>query len=460
MSQNLTNVSNKVNDISTLVDGFESSLENKADVSVLGNYYTTGETYTKTEVDRAIADAALDGSLPQGIVIDADYVHTDNNYTTEDKNKVRDFDLSLYPTNSSLVANYATKAELQSVDDNHPTNASVNATYLKKTELANELTDYVQNASLVTNYATKEELQNIDLQDYYTKGDVSLMLAAKADVSNGWIDQNGIYNGQQIRAMSVQAINGLSIGDPTDVGTGRNGGIGLFNLDHTLMITDMTQDSSHNVLLEYKFPVTTPGDPVHKQIATIDYTYSQDAIDQLLADIQNQQTEDGELITDLSTNIKQLNNNLETNYVSNASLSDKVNNLNLTTYVKNASLNETLGNYVLTSTAQTTYATKDDVSTFITSNDASVYLTGNDVSTFATTNYVDNETNNIWTALANEYVTFVEFTNRLEDYVQNSSLDNKVSTLGYIKSNDVSVYATTSYVDTQIGNIQNILETI
>ncbi len=307
------------------------------------------------------------------------------------------------------------------------------------------------------------------------------MLAAKADVSNGWIDQNGIYNGQEIRAMHVQAMNGLGIGDPTDVGTGRNGCIGLFNLDHTLMITDMTQDSSHNVLLEYKFPVTTPGDPVHKQIATIDYTYSQDVIDQLLAEIQNQQTEDGELITDLSTNIKQLNNNLETNYVSNASLSDKVNNLNLTTYVKNASLNETLGNYVLTSTAQNTYTTKDefnevwttfitgeqadetyakkdDISTFITENDASVYLTDNDVSTFATTTYVDDETNNIWSALSNEYVTFEEL--RLEDYVKNSSLDNKVSTLGYIKSNDVSVYATTSYVDTQIGNIQNILETI
>jgi len=27
----------------------------------------------------------------------------------------------------------------------------------------------------------------------------------------------------------------------------------------------------------------------------------------------------------------------------------------------------------------------------------------------------------------------------------------------FITSNDVSVYATTSYVDTQIGNIQNIL---
>ncbi len=158
MSQNLTNVSNKVNDISTLVDGFESALANKADVSVLGNYYTTGETYTKTEVDKAIADAALDGSLPAGVVVDADYVHTDNNYTNEDMAKVRDFDLSLYPTNSSLVANYATKTELQNVDDNHPTNASINATYLKKTELANELTDYVQNASLVANYATKEEL--------------------------------------------------------------------------------------------------------------------------------------------------------------------------------------------------------------------------------------------------------------------------------------------------------------
>jgi hypothetical protein len=158
MSQNLSNVTNTVNDVSTRVDGFESALANKADVSVLSNYYTTGETYTKSEVDRAIADAALDGQLPAGVVVDANYVHTDNNYSNEDKAKVRDFDLTGYPTNSSLVANYATKTELQNVDNNHPTNASVNATYLKKSELAGELSDYPTNSSVSTNYAKKNDV--------------------------------------------------------------------------------------------------------------------------------------------------------------------------------------------------------------------------------------------------------------------------------------------------------------
>jgi len=181
MSQNLSNVTNTVNDVSTRVDGFETALANKADVSLLSNYYTTGETYTKSEVDRAIADAALDGSLPAGIVIDANYVHTDNNYTNEDKVKVRDFDLTGYVENASLVANYATKAELQSVDDNHPTNASVNTNYAKKTDIANELSNYPTNASVNTNYLKKTELAN-ELSDYPTNTSINTNYAKKTEL--------------------------------------------------------------------------------------------------------------------------------------------------------------------------------------------------------------------------------------------------------------------------------------
>lgn len=60
--------------------------------------------YTKAEADQAIADAAFDpntlatvattgsytdlSNVPANIVVDASYVHTDNNYTTTEKNKL------------------------------------------------------------------------------------------------------------------------------------------------------------------------------------------------------------------------------------------------------------------------------------------------------------------------------------------------------------------------------------
>ena len=177
----LVSVTNTVNDVSTRVNDVETVLGRKADASVLNNYYTKDETYNKDEVDRAIADAAMDGSLPAGIVIDNNYVHTDNNYTNAEKAKVRDFDLSLYPTNSSLSANYATKAELQNVDDNHPTNSSVSNNYVKKNDMSNYLSDYPTNSSVSENYATKAQVMScIDendltaaLADYPTNASVS-----------------------------------------------------------------------------------------------------------------------------------------------------------------------------------------------------------------------------------------------------------------------------------------------
>ena len=42
---------------------------------------------------------------------------------------------------------------------------------------------------------------------------------------------------------------------------------------------------------------------------------------------------------------------------------------------------------------------------------------------------------------------------------QGGTVQNYLETY-YTSKNDASVYATTSYVDTQIGNIQNILATI
>lgn len=320
MSQNLSNVTNKVNDISTRFDGFETVLAKKADVSLLGNYYTTGETYTKTEVDRAIADAALDGQLPAGVVVDADYVHTDNNYTTEDKNKVRDFDLTGYPTNSSLVANYATKAELQNVDNNHPTNASVNSTYLKKTELADELTDYVQNTSLVTNYATKN-----DISEFVTIQNVSF-----------WTSEEGFITDNDISAFATERWVNENYCD-------------LENIDEIIC-----------------------------NVVDNNYTFQNKVIDVINT---NTAVKD---IPDLSTNVLNVSTKLDRDYltaqsinrdfVKNASLSDYTLNSSLSAnYTTKSEFNEVWTTFVTAEQVDENYAKKDDVSTFVTSNDVSKY---------------------------------------------------------------------------------------
>ena len=320
MSQNLSNVTNKVNDISTRFDGFETALARKADVSLLRNYYTTGETYTKTEVDRAIADAALDGSLPAGVVVDADYVHTDNNYTTEDKNKVRDFDLTGYPTNSSLVANYATKAELQNVDDNHPTNASVNSTYLKKTELADELTDYVQNTSLVANYAKKN-----DISTFVNMADVSF-----------WVSEEGLITYNDVSQFATERWVNENYCD-------------LENIDEIIC-----------------------------NVVDNNYTFQNKVIDVINT---NTAVKD---IPDLSTNVLNVTTKLNRDYltaqminrdfVKNASLSDYTLNSSLSAnYTTKSEFNEVWTTFVTAEQVDENYAKKDDVSTFVTSNDVSKY---------------------------------------------------------------------------------------
>ncbi len=44
--------------------------------------------YTKAEVDSLIENIDTGDHLPEGVVVDSNYIHTDNNYTTTDKNKL------------------------------------------------------------------------------------------------------------------------------------------------------------------------------------------------------------------------------------------------------------------------------------------------------------------------------------------------------------------------------------
>lgn len=422
MSQNLSNVTNTVNDVSTRVDGFESALANKADVSVLSNYYTTGETYTKSEVDRAIADAALDGSLPAGIVIDANYVHTDNNYSNEDKAKVRDFDLTGYPTNSSLVANYATKAELQNVDNNHPTNASVNSTYLKKVDLAGELSDYATNSSVSANYATKNDTSNfVDI------GDVSF-----------WISEEGFIRDYDVSQFATRVWVNENYCD-------------LENIDE--IICNVVDNN-------YNFK--------HKIIELIDASTAVKDIPDLSTNVMNVSTKIDNVSTKLSTDYLTASA-INQDFVKNASLSAYALNSSIAdNYTTKTEFNEVWTTFVTAEQVDETYAKIIDVSNHLTSDDVStfkpiVFCTQEEYDALVENDQVDANTVYMLSGdqTGGDYLT--------PDDVSNFVTTNDIST--FITENDVSIYALTSYVDTidssivnyvdtQIGNIQNILATI
>ncbi len=441
MSQNLSNVTNTVNDVSTRVDGFESALANKADVSVLGNYYTTDETYTKTEVDTAIADAALDGQLPAGVVVDANYVHTDNNYSNEDKAKVRDFDLTGYPTNSSLVANYATKAELQSVDDNHPTNASVNATYLKKSELAGELSDYVQNSSLTANYPNNSSLEN----NYPNNASVNANYAKKNDIStfvsiadvSFWVSEEGFITDNDVSQFATERWVNENYCD-------------LENIDEIIC-----------------------------NVVDNNYTFQNKVID-----VINTSTAVKD-IPDLSTNVLNVSTKLDRDYltaqminrdfVKNTSLNDYVLNSSLSTnYTTKSEFNEVWETFVTADQVEDTYAKIIDVSNHLTTNDISTFITENDVSIYLTKQEGQGLVNQAYQAINGMMGTDLGQITAQGGTVQNyleTYYTSKNDASVYLTDNDASVYATTSYVDSQdssiknyvdaqIGNIQNILQTI
>ena len=384
----LTGLTNTVNDVSTRVDDVETVLGRKADVSVLGNYYTKDETYNKDEVDRAIADAAMDGSLPAGIVIDNNYVHTDNNYTNADKAKVRDFDLSLYPTNSSLSANYATKAELQNVDDNHPSNSSVSNNYVKKNDMSNYLSDYPTNSSVSENYATKAQVMScIDendltaaLADYPTNASVSGNYTTERYVNENYVSWENLD----------EAVFNLIDN----------------NYDVQWKINEVVNDSS------------------------------------TISDISTNVSDVSVKVIDVSLKVSDISTKLDRDYLSTVDIQkDYITNASVAAnYTTKDEFNEIWTTGFLTQdSADELYASKDDISTFVDTNDIStfksiVFCTQEEYDALVDSSTVDANTVYMLSGdqTGGDYLT--------PDDVSNFVTTNDIST--FITENDASIYVT------------------
>ena len=360
------------------------------------------QTYNKDEVDQAIAQAALDGSLPAGVVIDNNYVHTDNNYTTEDKNKVRDFDLSLYPTNASIVENYATKAEVQSVDDNHPTNASVSATYVKKNDMNNYLSDYPTNASIVENYPTKNDVSTVVYED--DLGGILSGYATNASVSDNYV--HWLYANENY--VSYENIDEIIFNTIDN------------NYDVQWKIDEVVQDSS------YITDISTNVSDVSVKVIDVSLKAQ---------DISTRLNRDYLTTTDI-----------QRDYITNASVSAN--------YTTKDEFNEVWTTGFLTQdSADELYASKNDVSVFITDNDASVYLTDNDVSIFVTNSSVSANyasKNDISTFKSIVFITESDY----DTLVQNDDVDENTvymingQPVTYLTANDVSNFVTDTSVST------------
>ena len=150
---------------------------NTQEIHNLGNRLYT-DTYTKEEVDRKIAEAEMGGDLPESIVIDANYVHTDNNFTTAEKNK---------------LDGIATGAEVNVQADWNVTDSSSDAYIQHKPTIPQNTSDLTNDSNFVVdanyvhtdnNYTTTEKNKLEGLSNYNDTALAARVTANESAIAN------------------------------------------------------------------------------------------------------------------------------------------------------------------------------------------------------------------------------------------------------------------------------------
>ena len=329
---------------------------------------------------------------------------------------VERMDSDLSDLSADLTNNYYTKTQS---DDKF----QVKGDYALKSDLDNiNLTEYVKNSSLSANYPTNSSLSSnyakkSEIQDFVSNSSVSTNYAKKSDL-NDYPTNSSLSTNYVTKKYADQVyINSIGLETAQDE---QNDYIAQTYLSQT--DANLNYVSYENI---DEIIINTVDNNYTLQHKVIDLINTSTAV----KDISTMNTN----ISNNNTNIQNVSTRLNSDYLTAHTIN--------TDFVKNASLNTELNKYVLKSTAEETYLTSDDISTF----KPIVFCT------------------------QEEY----------DDLVENDQVDaNTVYMLSgdqtggdYLTPNDVSIYATTSYVntidssivnyvDTQIGNIQNILSTI
>lgn len=178
-------------DRSTTVDNQLRDLisENTVEIHNLGDRLYS-DTYTKAEVDQKIAEAEMGGELPESIVIDANYVHTDNNFTTNYKDK---------------LDGIAAGAEVNVQADWNVTDTSSDAYIQHKPTIPSKTSDLTNNSGF------------LDANDFKTINNQSIVGSGNIDIQGG-ADMTDYYDKDETDAAISNAINQAVI--ETIVGNG------------------------------------------------------------------------------------------------------------------------------------------------------------------------------------------------------------------------------------------------
>ena len=171
-----------------------------ADKTKLAGIEAGAEVNVKPDWDAVAGSDAEILNKPQNLVQDADYVHTDNNFTTAEKNKLADIeagaevnvqadwtendsssdsyikhrpDLSVYATKSEVATDLAGKQDVLTAGSN----ITITNNVISATAAPQQQADWAQNDSSQVDYIKNRP----DLSVYATKSEVTSGLAGKQD---------------------------------------------------------------------------------------------------------------------------------------------------------------------------------------------------------------------------------------------------------------------------------------
>lgn len=205
---------NEMEDIEVIIEEVEtSSVEVVEETTVLVREYKAGKNIA---IEDNIIHNTYEYQLPSNVVRDSEYVHTDNNYTTEDKAKLdrlENADLSNYYTKPETdekitenLGNYYTKNETRTMilqdlesyytkDEIDDKTAEITAEINTKTaETNNKFANYytkseadtkISNSVSSSSANTKAETLNEVADNYYNKTQVENMIASSGGGGTG-----------------------------------------------------------------------------------------------------------------------------------------------------------------------------------------------------------------------------------------------------------------------------------
>lgn len=168
-------------DIKTTVEDTDTTEVNLVEpTTVLVREYVGGKN---VNIEDNVIHCTYEYVLPSSVVMDSDYIHTDNNFTDEEKAKLaslKNADLTDYYTKEE------TDAAVEAIMDNYYTKQEVRTmilqdleSYYTKDEVDTKVSNYYTKEEVQQNLNTKEEsILDTVSKNYYNKTEVDQKIAS------------------------------------------------------------------------------------------------------------------------------------------------------------------------------------------------------------------------------------------------------------------------------------------